>query len=89
MMVSSAMLHVQRISYLAKVSLSTLLFIKYILLSTWIIGRLIVSPHVMYYAFVHLPLTLLHAALLIAGIGLFVMNCIWGFKIAKRKNLAF
>jgi len=89
MMLSSAMLHVQRICYLAKVSLETLLIVKYILLFTWVTGRLIATPHLMYIAFSRAPFTYLHAVLLFAGVSLLGMNSLWGWKIATRKNLAF
>jgi len=89
MMVSSALLHVQRISYLAHASPQTLQLIKYALLFTWIGGRLILAPRLMYLAVLNLPLNVLHVALLIACTGLFGMNSFWAYKIAIKKNLAF
>jgi len=89
MLVSSAMLHVQRLLYFAKANLSIMFVIKIVLLITWIYGRLYASPYLMYKALTNLPMDALHVILLTAGLALLVMNLNWVIKIARRQDLAF
>jgi len=89
MMISSAMLHIQRIAYLCKLAPSALFVIKAVLLVTWLGGRIVMSSNLMIIAFINLPITFLHIALLVAGSSLFGMNIFWAVKIARKNNLAF
>jgi len=89
MLLSSAVLHVQRISYLLKAPQRALFIIKCILLITWITGRLVAAPHLMVVAVMNLPFNALHFWLAFTGLALFSMNLLWGIKIAKKNDLGF
>jgi len=87
MMVSSVLLHVQRICYLAKSNSQIMFAIKMVLLFTWVMGRLVAAPHLVYLAITHIPMTPVHVLMLVASVALLLMNVIWAWRIYKRVDL--
>jgi len=96
MQISSAFLHLNKImSLLSQIKTekehpwlpAVSQWVRYLLILTWIHGRLIMGPQWIYHAYLMNPLTGLHVGLLAVFLALTAANVVWLYKIITKVSV--
>jgi hypothetical protein len=60
--------------------------VHYLLVLSWIHGRLFMFPLFMYYAWVDNPISIVHALNFLTGLGLVIASAVWLYKIIRKTS---